>query len=633
MKCTMISTALCLLVLLATGPAFGLGTSGGHDLDALWQRAQQTYDLDEQDAVVLLESLDVTVDKDGTVATRVHRVVWIGGSPGIHSYADLRVPWHSGTSSLKVEKLRTWRDGRWWPDPEQISDTAVVETLPQALRTAADYTDVRETMLLHDGVELPCIMETMYTITETGQPGADGIFVFPQRDPALRVQLRLTTPAGSTAQDASLSGAPEPVRTTENGKDIATWRMDSAGQRKLPLTGQPEAFEPAVIWSTWADWSELATTWLTAFTTLPGLPDAAVDSLHNALRATHTEWRRARAVANYVDETVRPVHYDATFWRNAPRPAARTWSTAYGHDLDRAVLILALLKEAGLTAEPILLVHGTQKVVPELPRLADLSTLLIEIQGRQEPILIDPHDASVSSFAGRFGRPVWRPAAKAEGLAGSDSPGDSQLLIDLTLTRAEDGWQTGGHVTTTGEFCLHGRTVGALDAFRSAVEHTIGDVLPGTSLDFADPEVFNQAEVTADVGLTVAALEKDDRDELRLVMGDPGDGVLSRLPGVQRFQADRTSPVAAGSILGQKIVLRIPTDGLEVVHLPQAYSVANEAGRFDLQVDRKGGWLTISRKLQLKSAWFSGDLWPQLRTLLNEENDPTHRTLIFKAFD
>ena len=29
----------------------------------------------------------------------------------------------TASSTLDVEILRTWRDGRWWPDPELISDT------------------------------------------------------------------------------------------------------------------------------------------------------------------------------------------------------------------------------------------------------------------------------------------------------------------------------------------------------------------------------------------------------------------------------------------------------------------------------------------------------------------------------
>ena len=74
---------------------------------------------------------------------------------------------------------------------------------------------MRETMLLHDGVELPCIMETAYTITENGLPALDGLFVFPQRDPSVLTELKLTFPSGSLFRHEALNGVPEPVRSSE----------------------------------------------------------------------------------------------------------------------------------------------------------------------------------------------------------------------------------------------------------------------------------------------------------------------------------------------------------------------------------------------------------------------------------
>ena len=252
---------IAIAVLLLSGAAAGaqtMGVSDGHDLDALWAQAQKTIDVAQEDAVILLDSRTTTVGDEGTVVTRVHQVVWIATSQGIRGYADLRVPWNSATSTFEVTKLRTWMDGRWWPDAEKISDTAVVETLPYAVATADDYTMLRETMLLHDGVELPCIMETDYTIAVQGSPtaGADGLFVFPQRDPVVRSEYVVRVPVGVDVKFESLNGAPQPV-VTGNGVQELVWAMDGAGALKRPVTEQPEAYEPAVIWTTWESWEAL----------------------------------------------------------------------------------------------------------------------------------------------------------------------------------------------------------------------------------------------------------------------------------------------------------------------------------------------------------------------------------------
>ena len=97
------------LLMLAAIPLYAntMGSSDGYDLDALWTRAQNTFDLTEHDAVLLLESRAVTIGSTGSHVTRVHRVVWIGTARGIRAHADLRIPYNSATSALTVKSLRT----------------------------------------------------------------------------------------------------------------------------------------------------------------------------------------------------------------------------------------------------------------------------------------------------------------------------------------------------------------------------------------------------------------------------------------------------------------------------------------------------------------------------------------------
>ncbi len=63
-----ITLALLLALILVSGVAAAqdLGTSGGYDLDALWSAAQAAHDLEREDAVILVESRQVTLAEDGT---------------------------------------------------------------------------------------------------------------------------------------------------------------------------------------------------------------------------------------------------------------------------------------------------------------------------------------------------------------------------------------------------------------------------------------------------------------------------------------------------------------------------------------------------------------------------------------
>ncbi|MCK4511443.1 DUF3857 domain-containing protein, partial [bacterium] len=275
------------LVLLSAVAACAAPESavGGHDIGELMAAAEEHYDLTRLDAVLLLEDLTVTVAA-GSRRTTVHRVAWLGTEIGLDVYGDLRIPHNTGTSTLEVIALRTWMDGRWWPDESTISPTAVVETTPGAIQNADDYTTMRETMLLHDGIELPCIVETVYSITERRPPeyGFDGLWIFPKTDPAVVTRLTVDVPKGTTLRHAEQNGAPEPtVNRSDAGVDTYVWRAELVDRLARPLTGGPTAYAPHVAWSTWENWRALGEAVANSVRGSASLNEALADSVANLI--------------------------------------------------------------------------------------------------------------------------------------------------------------------------------------------------------------------------------------------------------------------------------------------------------------------------------------------------------------
>ena len=626
-----IAVAVLLLAAAAAGAVEpGMGTSAGHDLDALWARAQQTVDLDSQDAVILLDSRTTTVGDEGTVAVRVHQVVWIATSRGIRGYADLRVPWDSATSTLEVEKLRTWRDGRWWPDPEQISDTAVVETLPYAVGHADDYTTLRETMLLHDGVELPCIMETAYTIAVQGPPdaGADDVFVFPRRDPVVRSEYVVRVPVGTDVKWEALNGAPEPA-VTENGVREFAWTVEGAGALKLPVTSQPEAYEPAVVWSTWESWEALLGRFAEAVDAAAVLDEALADSVAAVTAGVPEGGDRVKAVLGFVDRSVRPIHTDFLPYLLSPRPAARTFATGYGHDLDRAVLVSALLA-AVRGGEPHAVVvpvrHGHGAVAPDLPRLSDFDGLRVHVDmyGAGFRLFFDPADDSLTGDYERF--------ALVRG-GGDRSQAGGHVKIDVSLQQEDGVWEG------TGTIFLRDAAVdweelaigdGTLAAF---VQAALGSVVADAEVDWARINHVLAANMGARFGFHAPLADADDEGRFALRIGSPRRGVAYLLPSDVRLADEgRTSPVHLPAELSEEITVRVRTGDNVLRWTPEAREIGNAAGSFMVETVREEGWFTLTRKTEVAAAdgIIAPAAWPDLRALLLEEQDPANGTIVLE---
>jgi hypothetical protein len=605
-------TFLALVIIAVAAPVFAIdmGESQGHDLDALWAAAQKNFDTETEDAVLLLESRRITVNGDGTKSTRVHTVVWITSSVGIRGYADLRIPWDTATSELEVEVLRTWMDDRWWPDVERISDTAVVHTLPHALRTAHDYTTMRETMLLHDGVELPCIMETVYTITET--------MAFDHTD-----GLMLTS--GVEVMHEAVNGAPQPVVANADGQLVMSWTMDNVDRLKLPVTAAPARYEPAVVWSTWPSWEAANTAWKSSLESVAVLSPALEDSLHGMVVARSGIERKMKFLADWVNDMVRPVGYGSRFWFGRARPAGEVFETGYGHPLDRAVLFSALYMQTREDLPIFFVGEPGEPVAPGVPRLGGLGTLMVG-HPMQETLYDATHGRLVNSVSLR-----GRLAAFLEDEPVTLAPLTNVVdgwTMHLALEQGDEGaWKgEGGHIASG----VFGAYTEMADGANAAADHLGGVVVstfPSAEMIWVNPIKFGGEGQSFKLAFDLPALEPDESGLTRMVIGPAGGGILSRLPRDVHVGEDvRTSPVI-GLPLFQTLRVRIRVENLTG---PDPVMVENEVGMFTLEVFEEDGWTMVVRELHLKKGRIEPDEWPALRALLLEDQDPRHGTIIFE---
>jgi hypothetical protein len=320
------------------------------DIGAMMADAQKTWDFAQQDGILLLEQAHYTWLDDGRLREQHHRVVWIGTDIAQRNFADLRIPWDSDRQAFTVQTLRVWRGGRWI----EARKTAVVETTPFALRETPDYAGIRETMLLHDGVELPCILECAYTIEDKApyRPGIEGEWTFRHVVPALNSWLIVEAPSKAGLRTSASTGvvAPDPA-----GPAVFSFRVRNADPLPLPPGDRPAADLPHVQWSTFADWPALGAVVAKAFDDAGDLGIALEDSLKTVLEGTDYASEKARRVCDFVKRSERRVAYDWRLLSPRTRAAARTFDTAYGSDLDLAALAGGLLRRAGFEVTPALL--------------------------------------------------------------------------------------------------------------------------------------------------------------------------------------------------------------------------------------------------------------------------------------
>jgi hypothetical protein len=409
--------------------------------------------------------------------------------------------------------------------------------------------------------------------------------------------------------------------------------MNSVERLPSPLISDATAVAPTVAWSTWPSWNALAERVAACFAGAAPLSVALKDSLTEAVKDAPTPAAKAHAVAEFVNESTRYVDYGDSFWRFSPRAPERTWETAYGHRLDRAVLAEALFREGGLDARPCYRGRGYGAVDADVPGLARFDGISLLVRGDGVEALYDPAAGTLEDgVAPVFGRPLWiAEAGRLPEFASEAAGATSRVRLILTLEPSEGeegGWAGTGFYDAAGAFSPHHEVAGLASEASAFLGGVASAVLDGSEVTDQSLERLDRDRVTAGFAFKLASGEPDDQGRTELLVGEPAGGLLAAMPpDVHLYEEKRTSPVLLPGPMEQEVELRLNLGERETVLLPTERSMENDVGRFTLTVERDHGRLTVRRTLTVSNASIAPGDWPKLRAILLEESDPRGTTI------
>ncbi|MDP8238232.1 MAG: DUF3857 domain-containing protein [Candidatus Hatepunaea meridiana] len=613
-------------------------TINQHNISELLQAAEKTFDLNNEDAVILLDDYRVDILPDGRVRTSVHRIVRIATASARGHYADLRVPYDGLHQDFVVTALNTWRGN----ECIKSDSTAIVETLPFSVNRAYDYNNMREMMLLHDGIELPCVVETAYYIEDNRieRKGAEGLWIFARDDPTLKSCFRLSV-ANGVKPDIFVSEGVNVQKESDSksGLEIYTYEMNNLAAKPSPHTIDPTAYVPHITWSTWKDWDEFGKDLKATFEAGLKLNDALRDSLTALLDGAWAMTEKAKCIAGFVKNSTRYIYYPEKNRLWNPRPAFQTYQTAYGHRFDRAILAAALFKEAGFMVFPFYRGIGYGKINEGISNLGRMDGISVWISdGKDVEAYYNPVSSEVhNGLAPIFGRTIWIPGSGDDPEVkwqGEGTPSSLELKLNISYDSENKQWQGNGFFSTTKWFNPFGYMEGLGDESSSYLQDVVSGVIHSAEITDFSPVTFNRFNLTVGFEFTAPISDEDHYGRYRITLGDPRGGVFNKLPSDLDLAIEhRGAPVIMAGPLHQTISLRLETDGLELVYSPDERQIKNEAGEFQLINMKHEDCNIITRNLTLTSSNYNSDDWRSLRELLLTEHSERSRMLLLKVVE
>jgi len=608
---------------------------GLFDISLLMKEANVRFDMDNEDAVILFDSERIRLYKDGRYAKFVHRIIWINTDVAIRRYGDVRVPYDAAQCTLHVETVRTWRDNQWW----ETGPTGIVETLPYELVDAYDYANIREAMLLHNGIELPCILEISYSIEdkEPFRRGWDGSWTFVRNEPAVKSWFGFELPSGWWPNIYEFPGSPAPVKKTDDslGLDMYTWQRGPYNAGTFPAPEKIEDYESYILWSTWKDWSSLGAHIRTHFDKAAVGDRNLKEQLDSLLEKADTDREKARLIAGFVNDKTTYIDYPWKYWLSKPRPAVRTYLSTYGHALDRTVLAAALFSKAGIKTLPVFLSPSFGNINIEISGLTLMNRLGLWLSAENLAAYYDPITSEIKSGpVSFFSRMAWlagsdeKPNIRINGL---DKTSSNDIRIELSYDADKKSITGSGYFRATNYFNQYLQMAGMENEAFTYFEKLVSSIFENAELTACNPSEFTRLKTVFGFQFTIDSLTIDDRDRIELTLGESTCGILANLPSnIELYHNQRTSPMHFPGPMSQNIELTLNLDGLELLHYPENNSLENETGSFAVNSIETEKKLIVIRSLKLSKSDYTAEEWLPLRTLLLADRNDGNRLILVK---
>jgi hypothetical protein len=301
------------------------------------------------DAVYLQLKKEYTLNPDGSMDYRYVKKQKLQTYRSFHNlYGETFVVYHPDFQSLKVNEVYTiMADGKKNPSPAN----AFNEVLPGFAANAPAYNKLREMVITHSGTERNAVLNLDYVLhSKKGfYPCLMGNELLCEVEPVKELTFVIRVPPETKLRYAILNSKAIPSVTREGNSDVYTWNFTNvAAIAAEDFQAGGNDLYPRLIFSTATDRNSVYTDLVKQNAFYYEL-NGEMKQMAATLSSQYKD--KMDLVLKLQDKVVNefrlyPVPMKYTGF--TCRTAQETWNSNGGTLLEKAVLLTALLKEAGL---------------------------------------------------------------------------------------------------------------------------------------------------------------------------------------------------------------------------------------------------------------------------------------------
>jgi len=545
----------------------------------------------------------------------VQQLYFVGSDSALDTHRVSTIRYSPSTEELRVIHARAWKPNGLVLDAQELGDREYSDM------AVSMYYDMRLHQLRFAGLEKGDVVELEYSLAPKRRSAPySGYFgdlvLFAGRGPEQLKRYVLIAPSAQKIFVHAEKIAPASV-SARDGSQIFVWELHSipALPREPRSPGITE-ISPYVHVSTIGDWQQLGSWYADLVRPQFGLDQSLQEELARLTGGLHTDREKISAIQEFVLRSTHYVALEFGIYSYKPYPVTQIYARRFGDCKDKASLMIALLRAAGIEAE-IALVRTRS--------LGDVATEPASIAVFNHAIVYVPkYDLWLDGTAEYAGREL--PLEDQGALSLTVSLNGAAQIRHIPMSRAADNYTRHvirGELSAQGVIQFSGSTT------------TRGEDAPGLRHDLAVreqqldmfrrelAEVFPSVQVNSVAVHGAEVLSSSVSVEFKGALNSPQ---YKRVVSLSSSWMPRSyvAALAASSTRTQDLVLPSPwtteeeihialPEGAEVTSLPRDQNFSGAFGSLRLHYKKSAGEVIVQSHVQFEKARVSAQDYPAFR--------------------
>ena len=510
-----------------------------------------------------------------------------------------------------------------------VPSNAMNEVLPGPAANAPAYNNLREMVITHTGLERNAIIYLDYQITtEKGiLPALMGNELLAENEPVKQSEIIVRIPVGQNLYYKTFNTTAIPEQTTDGSFKVFTWKFHD-----IPAISSEENqasgldLYPRLIFSTVENRGQVCS----FLSGQPAFRFEISEPMKTEIKQITNEKTDPSEIILKLQEKVvndlrlYPIPFRATGYHC--RTPEQVWNSNGGTVIEKAVILTAFLKAAGIEALPVGIIHSECSDEGS-GTLADIEEFAVKVKCKElgDPVLSVTALNPVSLSASLPGRTfiLFRPDGNISFIK-SEIPKNRIEFNGVFIVTSDP--------KITGEISvkLEGNAypVNSLWRDKNKIKNSISGSLKGNDLKEIKSSERNETTLLQTIVVESDHAFRKDTNYFYFTLPVVKTGIEGW--GIRSLSAQREKSFEIPAIADENYFLNFTLPASLKLFTPQkTVSISNKAGSFIWEIKQEQGKLTLKRQIKFNENIYPVSVYPDFKVLMDYWNNPRYRELIF----